>query len=244
MKKAGFKYEKPNSKEIVWGTVTLKNDGKISISINDPKRYSFATRYQAKLLANKIVESDFKHEAVTYIEAEDNSLVDILKAKTTDLKERYIQSVKDWAKRRFTTIENQIQWTEQKWYDYYNVKYTIVDERGKDVIKVDTQEYNKKGYFKVWDDLRAYKKIVKLGFDTFEAKEIKSAERHYNDSITKLSDRLIKKGITDGSTMEIIKAWVGVNLEMTIKSGDIITRAWTIVAEGEIQRPHYRYLIK
>lgn len=37
---------------------------------------------------------------------------------------------------------------------------------------------------------------------------------------------------------------LGVNIETTITDGVKKVRAFTIVAEGEIQRPHYRYLIK
>jgi hypothetical protein len=37
---------------------------------------------------------------------------------------------------------------------------------------------------------------------------------------------------------------VGVNFETTLSDGEKIVRAFTIVASGEIQKPHYRYLIK
>jgi hypothetical protein len=44
--------------------------------------------------------------------------------------------------------------------------------------------------------------------------------------------------------MKIISGTVGVNINITLTDGDKTVRAYTIVAEGEIQKPHYRYLVK
>jgi len=35
-----------------------------------------------------------------------------------------------------------------------------------------------------------------------------------------------------------------VNIETTLTDGEKMVRAYTIIAEGQVQRPHYRYLIK
>jgi hypothetical protein len=51
------------------------------------------------------------------------------------------------------------------------------------------------------------------------------------------------KGI-DINNMKVVSGYVGVNVEMTISDGDKYVKAWTIVAEGTVQRPHYRYLVK
>ena len=45
-------------------------------------------------------------------------------------------------------------------------------------------------------------------------------------------------------TFVVLLKTIGVNIESIITDGTKTVRAWTIVAEGEIQRPHYRYLIK
>ena len=70
------------------------------------------------------------------------------------------------------------------------------------------------------------------------------AERHYANSIEKLAERLNQKGIKDDTEMIIKSGYVGVNFEITIEHNGLITKAWTIIAEGPIQRPHYRYLVK
>jgi hypothetical protein len=35
-----------------------------------------------------------------------------------------------------------------------------------------------------------------------------------------------------------------VNIDMTLTDGEKTVKAFTIIAEGQIQRPHYRYLVK
>jgi hypothetical protein len=37
---------------------------------------------------------------------------------------------------------------------------------------------------------------------------------------------------------------IGVNINTTLTDGEKTVRAFTIIASGEIQRPHYRYLVK
>jgi len=53
----------------------------------------------------------------------------------------------------------------------------------------------------------------------------------------------MKKNL-DWTNIKIENGSVGVNINITITDGEQTVRAWTIIAEGEIQRPHYRYLIK
>jgi hypothetical protein len=59
-----------------------------------------------------------------------------------------------------------------------------------------------------------------------------------------LSNCLNSKGITNDIPFTVNSARVGVNFECIIKTVDITVKAWTIIAEGPINRPHYRYLIK
>jgi hypothetical protein len=82
-----------------------------------------------------------------------------------------------------------------------------------------------------------------ISAEQYIGKEVKYAEMHYTNSIVKLADRISKKGL-NMEVIEIKDASVGVNINTTITDGVKTVRAYTIVAEGEIQRPHYRYLIK
>ena len=69
------------------------------------------------------------------------------------------------------------------------------------------------------------------------------AEQHYQASILKLADRIQKKGLVVDE-IKVQTAHVGLNINTTLTDGQKTVRAFTIIAEGEIQRPHYRYLVK
>lgn len=86
--------------------------------------------------------------------------------------------------------------------------------------------------------------ITGMGLEKFTEKEVKFAENHYMGSIGKLATRLNSLGITDDSNFKVESGRVGQNFECYIKHEKGITKAWTIIAEGPIQRPHYRYLVK
>jgi hypothetical protein len=45
-------------------------------------------------------------------------------------------------------------------------------------------------------------------------------------------------------SIKVTSGFQNVNFECTITDGIKKVRAFTIIAEGEIVRPHYRYLIK
>ena len=62
-------------------------------------------------------------------------------------------------------------------------------------------------------------------------------------SIEKLAKRIEKKGLNQ-ENIRTITSHVGVNIETTLTDGNKTVRAFTIIAQGTIQKPHYRYLIK
>ena len=66
---------------------------------------------------------------------------------------------------------------------------------------------------------------------------------HYNDSILKLALRIEKKELNQDK-LELTTSHVDVNISTTITDGDKTVKAWTIIASGPVQRPHYRYLVK
>lgn len=65
----------------------------------------------------------------------------------------------------------------------------------------------------------------------------------YISSIKKLATRISEKNLNQDKLI-ITTAHIGINIETTFTDGTNVIKAWTIVAEGDIQRPHYRYLIK
>lgn len=251
MTTANFTWVSPrNSKIIIHGKVTLKDDGKVSVSMSGYDKYnsSASERYQAKALALQIVKDDFKHDAASnvVVTKHDTGLIAALTEKTQDLHDKFIDMTKKAARRIFDNCEKANKRTLTEWYDVFGVKWENKDLNGTGRITSEPlrDEYNGKKLYKMRDAIQKTRIMVLDGYAKYEAKEIKYAENHYSDSIIKLARRLNDKGITDGSEFVITTGWVGVNLEITIKHGEQTTKAWTIIAEGEIQRAHYRYLVK
>lgn len=79
--------------------------------------------------------------------------------------------------------------------------------------------------------------------DKFIETEMAVADKRFDDNVLKLAARLIKKGINSENIN--IKATIAMpNIECVINDGNKYITAYTIIAGGNIQRPHYRYLIK
>lgn len=252
MKTANFTWKSNRNRTVINGTVTLKDDGKTSISIDGNKYNSSpADRDQAKSLAKAIVEADFKHEAVTnfkeVVANDTKGLVSILTELTQDLKEQFISYTENWAKNHFNTIIKRASWKDADWCKFMGITPELKNVNAgisTQFYSFPSGFYNTKGA-KVLDRLKnEVRSLSIIGLEKFVEKEVKGAEDHYNDSVAKLSLRLNKKGVVDGSNFNITKAKVGVNLEITIIHDGKTTKAWTIIAEGAIQRPHYRYLVK
>lgn len=181
------------------------------------------------------------------------NLIETLTTNTQDLKNAFIEKTIENAKSTFEYCVKMYNKTLEEKFIMFNVPFEMVERltgNGKELVAIMkrvTSPYSK--YSQTPTEYYDYQKqndkwytIKSLGLDKYIANETKYAEIHYESSILKLADRLTKKGITNEFT--IVSGRVGQNFEITIKSGDVVTRAWTIIAEGQIQRPHYRYLVK
>jgi len=72
---------------------------------------------------------------------------------------------------------------------------------------------------------------------------VKAAEKHYDESINKLAYRIEQKGLNIDK-IYVQTSHIGVNINTILTDGEKTVKAFTIIASGDIQRPHYRYLIK
>lgn len=230
-------------------SVTQANDGKISISLPMMDKYSstMSDRFRAKKLGKKIVEDGFVNDAIIDIIKEDTaSLITVLTAKTQELKKNYIERTKEYAKEVFAHATKLSKFS----YEELVQRYGEVDKRYptygyKNIDGVNqhvkiTKELNREG-------VKAFsyaKDLVRIGYPKYEQKEVRNAENHYTASIDKLASRLNAKGIVSNKPLEIKSALLGQNFDMTITQEGKKVKAWTIIASGEIQRPHYRFLIK
>ena len=153
-----------------------------------------------------------------------DTLIEILKAQTQTLKSQYINKIKDWAEKEFDDISK--------------ADYVRFDEVRNKYFK------QKFGKTKNEDNkINTNLNILNLGKDIFVNKQIKSAELHYESSILKLASRIMKKQL-DTENLNVVTSHIGININTTITDGVKTVNAYTIVAEGEIQKPHYRYLVK
>jgi len=175
---------------------------------------------------------------------ENKSLIDILKKETKSLKEQYMMFTNDYARKKFDSMVVATKYSIEEWYDLYSIKYTVPETGyGKGNAMIDSGEYRKKDLYRMRDDRHRCFTIVNGGFDKYLAKELKYAEMHYESSVIKLANRIEKKGL-DIDNLSVTTSHIGVNINTTLTDGEKTVRAFTIVASGDIQRPHYRYLVK
>jgi hypothetical protein len=226
MTKAEFKHVTPKGKTIT-GIVTLKDDGKISLNLDCASRFSSIEKYAAKNVANAIVAANFNHPDVISCTSSNKALVTKLEAATQDLLNEYIDKTIVYAKQRFEQCEERRNWNYAQWVAAYQVGTSVGAILSRQGDAERTRVYS----------------ITNGGYNAYEAKQIKMANDHYQMSILKLADRLHAKGITDD--FEITRQRLGVNFEIVIKHPNgKYTKAWTIIASGPIQCPHYRFLVK
>lgn len=171
-------------------------------------------------------------------------LIELLKNETKSLKEQYIQKTIEWAEKRFYLSVEQTTWKEVKWAEFLNIPTSIANPgTSMEFVTFYSGFYNSKTS-KIYYKLRnqAYS-IKQIGKDKYINKEVNSAILHYDNSIDKLADRISRKNLNQDN-LHLLTSHIGVNIETTITDGEKKVSAYTIIAEGEIQRPHYRYLIK
>lgn len=217
-----------NVDQDAYGKVTFKN-GKLSISIIDRNWLPQVSRIET------IVREEFNNYKTSPIFSDivevSDSLVSDLRAATQELKADYIAKVIESAKEMHQDAVANLPKAQAKsdelfaaWRKDYN-NY---------VLRRDSNEATK-----VTARLR---EIARESVENYIASEVKYGEAHYEASLLKLADRLVSKGISENFTIK--SGYVGVNFEVVITHELGQVKAWTIIACGEIVRPHYRYLVK
>lgn len=181
-----------------------------------------------------------------------------LKEETKELLEMYMEDTRQYVDKKFAFYQKVLNWNTKQWCNYLKLEVQIKDKDYKvypserDLIENGTKYYafpdnfhntkDAKFYHKLRDE--AYVVVNRMGKEKFLERELKDARLHYEGSIKKTALRLIKKGL-DKDNFRVTDKELDVNLSMTLidDSGKKV-RCFTIVARGEIQRPHYRYLVK
>ena len=146
------------------------------------------------------------------------NLIEILKKETETLKVQYVEMTEKWAVKEFEYL--------RQWAKDYNA--------GKFGFGEASKKYYRLPYYIVNSNGKVEQHIEKM---------VNQAIEHYEFSIEKLAARIEKKGLNQ-ENIKTVTSHIGVNIETTLTDGNKTVRAFTIIAEGQIQRPHYRYLIK
>ena len=243
MKKASFKatiYSPCGTKSsTAYGSVTLKDDNKVSISIEDRNWLSYSLRSLATKTANDIVAADFNHPAIIgEVQSSDSGILGLLMTETHELKLQLLDRTESWAKQSFTHVQNNLPSViEQKKAAYAAYNDALV-------AKLPTWNLQK-AYYSLVKKVETMNKIVSGGVDKYVVDQLKCADAHYQSSLSKLAMRITQKGM-DMTNFKLVSGYVGMNLEMKMSDGVKSVKAWTIWAaeESELVSPHYRYLVK
>lgn len=157
------------------------------------------------------------------------NLVSILTEETQSLKEQYIQFTEEWATEEFDRLK--------KWLSDYNEFTSTINFASAD------RSFRRELIKKQSILARIPNSVYKNDVESFVADQVENAKKHYTNSVLKLAARVEKKGLNQ-EKIKATTSHIGVNIDTTLTDGEKSVRAFTILAVGEINRPHYRYLIK
>lgn len=164
------------------------------------------------------------------------SLVAILLDQTDELRVEFLAKTKEWSLTEFSRFEKFLAKPRRQRDDFFTTETS--------------KKYGTSAYWEAGKEYRLYNerydrvsRVVEAGQESFIAREQKLAQLHYEQSIAKLAARIEKKEL-DQTKLVVTSARLEMNFETTITDGEKTVRAFTILAHGQIIRPHYRYLVK
>ena len=171
-------------------------------------------------------------------------LIDILLKETETLKIQFLYSTSEWADKYYNIYEIRSHWKDEQWCSLYGLVPELCNpERPCSYLGFPKNFYNTKKSKEHWKYLKEIKKIVKLGKEKYTFIETEKAEHRYIKSIEKLAIRIEEKGLNI-ENIKTISSHIGINFNTTITDGIKTVRAFTVLFRCEINRPHYRYLVK
>jgi len=179
------------------------------------------------------------------------NLIELLKTETESLKVEFIQRTREWATEEYksnlvlsklSTVE--IGETVLGFETYFHKNSFSTGGGFKQFSDInDVSFYNTRESVTLDNLINKINRIARKSCDDFVKDEVVKAIKKYESSIEKLANRIIKKKLN----LENLKAetsHIDVNISTTLTDGDKTVRAYTIIAGGAIQKPHYRYLVK
>lgn len=173
-----------------------------------------------------------------------SNLIEILKKETESLKIQFLKMTADWANSFYKVCEERKSWNEAKWCEFYGLQPEMKNAgTSSQFLGFPRGFYNTK-QARVFDkDKKNIRIVTGISAEKFTEKEMNKAELHYEDSINKLANRIEEKGLNQDN-LTAVTSHIDVNINTTLTDGIKTVKAFTIIASGPVQRPHYRYLIK
>lgn len=225
-------------------TFDLKNGMKPSIEAVDEdsaRRKLLRRRNKYGVSYSRVYQAELINTEETSDEDNTKAIYKKLHKLSTSFKKTYIEKVDKFERKRVSFILEKYGHlkTLKMCYDQYGEEVVKKNHRGEDHTVTVIPKHIEETYYEV---LKLNRLIKEGHLEQHFEKNIKKAEKTFESKLLKLSLRLSDKEFTN--KVEIKSASVGVNFEATLVEGDKTVSAYTIIAEGEIQRPHYRYLIK
>lgn len=173
-----------------------------------------------------------------------DKLINLLKEETRQLKIDYIEKTVVWADKDFDSYIEKSKWNEERWAKYLGVPTEErKDYKGNIIISLGRNFYNTKAARVLDREKSEIRRVLAAGKAKYIETALKEANDHYEDSVHKLADRIVKKNMNT-DMISVKSSYINHNLEATFTDGEKTVRAFTVLAFGPIQRPHYRYLIK
>lgn len=200
------------------------------------------------------------------------TIIDTLAEQSVEFKIIFVERCVRYADREFDRFEKWTSEPIEKWCERFGIPVKeIMIHRGcqvearhlehmsdeskseittKLVPDVNYNSKEAKTYRKMMDARDKTARIVKAGKQDYVSKAETNAVEYFDFTLGKLAFRLKAKGVNDGDEFEISSKTINVNFECHIRfckvDGEFTKRlnAWTIIASGPVQKPHYRYLIK
>lgn len=172
-------------------------------------------------------------------------LINDLRQKLENTRIKNIQYKLSLGEKEYEDLKEKSKWTVVGWCEFLGIKPEFHEKKFgmKEFYSFPRGFYNTKlssKYIRLQDKI---KKALILGKTKFLEEVEKKANNHFLKATEKLADRIEDKGLDMGN-LTVSWASIGINIEATICDGEKSVQAYTIVASGPIQKPHYRYLVR
>jgi hypothetical protein len=173
-------------------------------------------------------------------------LINALFLETAELKTNFIEKTLEFAKREYEQANDVLKMNNQQWCIFFNIE-PVCSVRNSDVYySFPSGFYNTENAKKKHVMQKKADNIIRNPLEQWLDSREQEAVLHYEKSIEKLAGRIASKGLDlDSLKFSTCSDFNKGNIEtiITDAKGKKV-RAFTILAWGEVNAPHYRYLVK